>query len=84
MDTIARRLTPQPVKVRAGTPLDTFVPDTLVPLDTLVPHVFDEAASNSSSDIEVACYAYEGIDAVKAALRAGLAVSTEDFPIKVS
>lgn len=37
-----------------------------------------------SADIEVACYGYEGIDAVKAALRAGLGCSTEVMPIKVS
>lgn len=48
---IARRLTPQPVKIRA--------------------------------DVEVSCFGYEGIDAVKAALRAGEAVSTEDIPIKI-
>ncbi|WFD31008.1 hypothetical protein MSPP1_002037 [Malassezia sp. CBS 17886] len=48
---IARRLTPQPVKIRA--------------------------------DIEVSCFGYEGIDAVKAALRAGEAVSTEVIPIKI-
>lgn len=48
---IRRRLTPQPVKVRA--------------------------------DIEITCYSYEGIDAVKDALRAGLAQSSEDFPIKI-
>lgn len=36
------------------------------------------------ADIEVACYGYEGIDAVKAALRAGLACSTEDLPIKIN
>jgi len=36
------------------------------------------------SDIEVACYAYEGIDAVKAALRAGLAHSTEELPVKIN
>lgn len=35
-------------------------------------------------DIEVACYGYEGIDAVKEALRAGLNCSTESMPIKVS
>ena len=35
-------------------------------------------------DLEVACYAYEGVDAVKAALKAGLALSTEEMPIKVS
>jgi len=35
------------------------------------------------ADMEVACYAYEGVDAVKAALRSGLSLSTEDMPIKV-
>ncbi|KAG9465942.1 hypothetical protein GDO78_017491 [Eleutherodactylus coqui] len=35
------------------------------------------------ADIEVACYGYEGIDAVKDALRAGLKCSTENMPIKV-
>lgn len=37
-----------------------------------------------SADIEVACYGYDGIDAVKDALRAGLSCSTEVMPIKVS
>lgn len=36
------------------------------------------------ADIEVACYGYEGIDAVKAALRAGLACSTEELPIRIN
>lgn len=36
------------------------------------------------SDIEVACYAYEGIDAVKAALKQGISMSTEDMPIKIN
>lgn len=36
------------------------------------------------SDIEVACYGYEGIDAVKEALRAGLSCSTDSMPIKVT
>ncbi|KAK3930139.1 Eukaryotic translation initiation factor 2 subunit 1, partial [Frankliniella fusca] len=36
------------------------------------------------SDFEVACYGYEGIDAVKQALRAGLACSTEELPIKIN
>ena len=35
-------------------------------------------------DIEVACYHYEGIDAVKSALKTGLTVSTEDMAVKVS
>lgn len=49
--TIARRLTPKPVKVRA--------------------------------DIEVRCFAYQGIEAIRKALKAGEACSTEDVPIKV-
>ncbi|XP_014243906.1 eukaryotic translation initiation factor 2 subunit 1 [Cimex lectularius] len=36
------------------------------------------------ADIEVACYEYEGIDAVKTALKAGLALSTEELPIKIN
>ncbi|KAH7097735.1 eukaryotic translation initiation factor 2 subunit alpha [Auriculariales sp. MPI-PUGE-AT-0066] len=48
--TIARRLTPQPIKLRA--------------------------------DIELSCFTPAGIDAIKKALRAGEAVSTESVPIK--
>ncbi|TPX31180.1 hypothetical protein SmJEL517_g05432 [Synchytrium microbalum] len=48
---IRRRLTPQPVKIRA--------------------------------DVEVTCFGYEGVDAVKAALKAGEAVSTVDAPVKI-
>lgn len=36
------------------------------------------------ADIECACYGYEGIDAVKTALRAGLEMSTEELPIKIN
>lgn len=36
------------------------------------------------ADIECACYGYEGIDAVKAALKAGLSLSTEELPIKIN
>ncbi len=36
------------------------------------------------TDVEVSCYAYEGIDAVKSALKAGLTQSTEAFPIKIN
>lgn len=35
-------------------------------------------------DVEVACYGYEGVDAVKAALREGLSASTEEMPVKVN
>ncbi|KAI8823644.1 eukaryotic translation initiation factor 2 alpha subunit-domain-containing protein [Fimicolochytrium jonesii] len=48
---IRRRLTPQPVKIRA--------------------------------DVEVTCFGYEGINAIKRALAAGEELSTEEAPIKV-
>ena len=32
----------------------------------------------------MSCYGYEGIDAVKASLKAGLAQSTEEMPIKIN
>lgn len=35
------------------------------------------------ADFEVACFAYEGIDAIKKALKAGETVSTEECPIKI-
>lgn len=36
------------------------------------------------ADVEVLCYQYEGIDAVKDALRAGLAMATEEVPLKIN
>ncbi|XP_047127019.1 eukaryotic translation initiation factor 2 subunit 1 isoform X1 [Hydra vulgaris] len=36
------------------------------------------------ADVEVSCYSYEGIDAVKSALRKGLLFSTDDMPIKIN
>ncbi|XP_071964241.1 eukaryotic translation initiation factor 2 subunit 1-like [Antedon mediterranea] len=36
------------------------------------------------ADIEVSCYGYEGIDAIKGALSKGLDHSTEDMPIKIN
>ncbi|KAK9461638.1 eukaryotic translation initiation factor 2 alpha subunit-domain-containing protein [Lipomyces oligophaga] len=48
---IARRLTPQPTKVRA--------------------------------DIDVTCFGYDGIDAVKTALKKAEALNTDDVPVKV-
>lgn len=36
------------------------------------------------ADIEVACTNYEGVDAVKRALRKGLELSTENMPIKIN
>lgn len=36
------------------------------------------------ADIDVGCCAYEGIDAVKAALKEGISCSTESMPIKIN
>ena len=36
------------------------------------------------ADIEVSCYNYEGIDAIKTALKEGLKLNTEDKPIKIN
>ncbi|CAK9290589.1 unnamed protein product [Gordionus sp. m RMFG-2023] len=52
LTSIKRRLTPQPVKIRA--------------------------------DIEVSCYNYYGIEAIKNALRKGIDCSTEEMPIKIN
>ena len=41
-------------------------------------------SSIRTPDIEVSCYGYEGIDAVKASLKAGQAQSTEEMPIKIN
>ena len=68
---IKHRLTPNPVKIRAGFNYH---------------HYFlfgDMSSCLYNTDIDVSCYGYEGIDAVKTALRAGLKQSTEDMPIKV-
>jgi translation initiation factor 2 subunit 1 len=49
---IKRRLTPQPIKIRA--------------------------------DVDVSCYSYQGIDAVKNALREAKKFGTKDFPMTIS
>jgi len=36
------------------------------------------------ADFQCSCYAYEGIDAVKAALRSGLELSNEEMPIRIN
>lgn len=36
------------------------------------------------ADIECSCYGYEGIDAVKTALKSGLEYSTEELPIRIN
>jgi translation initiation factor 2 subunit 1 len=67
LEDIRKRLTPTAVKIRAG-----MCVCRSSHLQTL-----------HFADIEVSCFGYEGIDAVKAALREGLKCSTEEMPIKV-
>ena len=70
VDSIRRHFSAQSVKCRAGEEMH-------------LRYSFSFIHSLRFTDIEVACYEYEGIDAVKAALREGLSQSTEDIPIKV-
>ncbi|XP_073974543.1 eukaryotic translation initiation factor 2 subunit 1-like isoform X2 [Rhodnius prolixus] len=57
---------------------------TLEVLLTNIKRKLTSQAVKIRADIEVACYGYEGIDAVKTALKAGLALSTEELPIKIN
>ena len=66
---IKHRLTPQPVKIRAGIQRAPFSISVNLALILV--------------DIEVSCFGYEGIDAVKESLKTGLNQSTADLPIKV-
>jgi translation initiation factor 2 alpha subunit (eIF-2alpha) len=36
------------------------------------------------AQIEVSCFSYAGIEAIKKALKAGISCSTEDIPIKIN
>ncbi|GIY75345.1 eukaryotic translation initiation factor 2 subunit 1 [Caerostris darwini] len=59
-------------------------PETKSTLLTNIKRRLTPQAVRIRADIEVACYGYEGIDAVKSALRAGIECSTEDMPIKIN
>jgi len=55
--------------------------------DVLLKNIQQKLMSQSvkiRSDIEVSCYAYEGIEAVKKALRSGLECSKQDMPVKIN
>lgn len=47
-------------------------------------HRLTPKAVKVRADLEVSCFTYDGIDAVKKALRAGLELNTEMLPIRVS
>ncbi|KRZ75477.1 Eukaryotic translation initiation factor 2 subunit 1, partial [Trichinella papuae] len=73
LENIRKRLTPQAVRIRAGKAMiyniQLEVMMLIIPL---------------CSDVEVSCFGYDGIDAVKAALSEGLKCSTEEMPIKIN
>merc|ERR1712014_268642 len=51
---------------------------------TKIQQKLTQQAVKVRADVEVACYTYEGIDAVKEALRAGMACSTENVPVRIN
>lgn len=71
VNNIRRRLTPQAVKCRAGNFFSLVLRMSMFRYQLFL-------------DVEVACYGYEGVDAVKAALREGLNASSEEMPVKVN
>lgn len=69
-------------------------PDTVLAGLDITPEERDELMKNVErkltpqpmrlrADIEVTCYSFEGIDAIKAALTAGETVGTDDSPVKI-
>lgn len=73
-------LNSEPEKVFEGVNLPA---DTLETLRENIARRLTPKPVKIRSDIEVKCFAYEGIDAIKAALKAGEALSTESIPIKI-
>ncbi|KAG7170057.1 Eukaryotic translation initiation factor 2 subunit 1-like [Homarus americanus] len=58
--------------------------DTRTVLLTQIQRKLQSQAVKIRADIEVSCFEYEGIDAVKSALRGGIAQSTEEIPIRIN
>jgi translation initiation factor 2 subunit 1 len=60
------------------------IPEDLVKrLMQLVEHRMKAKPSKIRADVEVTCWSYEGIDAVKKALKAGEKMSTPEVPVKI-
>jgi len=68
-------------KVLDDCQLDKDVLDLLL---QTINHRLAPQALKCRADIEVSCYEYEGIDAVKHALREGMSLSTEEMQIKIN
>lgn len=57
--------------------------DTLADLRNVIARRMTPKPVKIRADLEVKCFAYQGIEAIRKALRAGEALSTEDVPIKI-
>eukprot|EP00124_Ichthyophonus_hoferi_P000949 Ihof_evm10s41 gene=Ihof_evmTU10s41 len=79
-DAFKRAIT-EPEEVMAHCDLDDHVKEILL---TNIQRRLTSQAIKVRADVDVSCFAYEGVDAVKTALRAGLAMSKEDMPIKIN
>ncbi|KAK9472803.1 eukaryotic translation initiation factor 2 alpha subunit-domain-containing protein [Dipodascopsis tothii] len=69
-----------------GTVFEGIEPPTQQVLDELISHIQKRLAPQPTkvrADIDVTCFGYEGIDAVKKALRAGEDLNTDSAPVKV-
>lgn len=51
---------------------------------TDIRHRLTPKAVKIRADFEVSCFTYDGIDAVKSALRSGLELNSDSLPIRVS
>ncbi|XP_053634587.1 eukaryotic translation initiation factor 2 subunit 1 [Cherax quadricarinatus] len=58
--------------------------ETRTVLLTQIQRKLQSQAVKIRADIEVSCFEYEGIDAVKSALRGGIAQSTDEIPIRIN
>lgn len=58
-------------------------PTIVEALTSVIKHRLTPRPTTIRSTIEVTCFGYEGIDGIKAALRAGIAVGTEAIPLKI-
>eukprot|EP00957_Ditylum_brightwellii_P051497 3903648-Ditylum_brightwellii.AAC.1 len=63
--------------------LERVPPEIIEELKTYIRRRLAPQPIKIRSDIEVSCFTYEGIDAIREALFAGMAVGTENSPIKI-
>ena len=63
--------------------IDAIPEDARGPLLSNVKRRMQASAVKVRADIDITCFQYDGIDAIKEALRTGLALSTEKMPIAV-